>query len=194
MRREQSVKPGEHCADRSWRSRGSTRSREPHGPLGPLAGGYGLWLPYQGQCGGTSPPHTAVWHPKPLCMKGSDGNLVAPAWANYRGLGHFWLDLLFCTEVCTISSMSEHTHTERGTGVAALSEARERLSVIVDEVAATGGEFLITKHGRPMAVLLASDEYESLIETLNILSDSDAMAAIREAEADLASGDLIDLD
>lgn len=90
--------------------------------------------------------------------------------------------------------MSEHTRTERGTAVAALSEARERLSEIVEEVAATGGEFLITKHGRPMAVLLANDEYESLIETLNILSDSDAMAAIREAEADIASGDLIDLD
>ena len=90
--------------------------------------------------------------------------------------------------------MSEHTHIDRGTTVAALSEARERLSEIVDEVAATRGEFLITKHGRPMAVLLASDEYESLIETLNILSDSDAMAAIREAEADIVSGDLIDLD
>jgi PHD/YefM family antitoxin component YafN of YafNO toxin-antitoxin module len=45
-----------------------------------------------------------------------------------------------------------------------------------------------------MAVLLANDEYESLIETLNILSDNDAMNAIREAEADLASGELIDLD
>ena len=90
--------------------------------------------------------------------------------------------------------MSEHTHPNRATTTAALSEARERLSEIVDEVAMTGGEFLITKHGRPMAVLLASDEYESLIETLNILSDSDAMAAIREAEDDLASGELINLD
>jgi antitoxin YefM len=92
--------------------------------------------------------------------------------------------------------MSEHAHPNRAntTTTAALSEARERLSEIVEEVAMTGGEFLITKHGRPMAVLLASDEYESLIETLNILSDSDAMAAIREAEDDLASGELINLD
>ena len=90
--------------------------------------------------------------------------------------------------------MSENLRLERTTGVAALSEARERLSEIVEEVAATGGEFLITKHGRPTAVLLSNDGYESLIETLNILSDNDAMAAIREAEADLAAGDLIDLD
>jgi len=92
------------------------------------------------------------------------------------------------------SRMSENLRLERSTGVAALSEARERLSEIVEEVAATGGEFFITKHGRPTAVLLSNDEYESLIETLNILSDNDAMSAIREAEADLAAGDLIDLD
>jgi antitoxin YefM len=90
--------------------------------------------------------------------------------------------------------MSENLRLKRSTGVAALSEARERLSEIVEEVAATGGEFLITKHGRPTAVLLSNDEYESLIETLNILSDNDAMSAIREAEADLVAGDLIDLD
>jgi antitoxin YefM len=90
--------------------------------------------------------------------------------------------------------MSENLRIERTTGVAALSEARERLSEIIDEVASTGGEFLITKHGRPTAVLLSNDEYESLIETLNLLSDDDAMSAIREAEADLAAGDLINLD
>ena len=90
--------------------------------------------------------------------------------------------------------MSEHTPIDRATTTVALSEARERLSEIVEEVATTGGDFIISRHGRPMAVLLAKDEYESLIETLNILSDNDAMNAIREAEADLVSGNLIELD
>jgi antitoxin YefM len=90
--------------------------------------------------------------------------------------------------------VSENQKPDRVSTYAPLTEARERLSEIVDEVASNGGEFLITKHGRPMAVLIASDEFEALIETLNILSDDDAMAAIREAKADLLSGDLIDLD
>ncbi|MFG2743460.1 type II toxin-antitoxin system Phd/YefM family antitoxin [Streptomyces chartreusis] len=64
---------------------------------------------------------------------------------------------------------------------APLTDARDRLSEIVDSVAASGEAFMITKHGKPMAVILGADEYESLIETLNVLSDSDTMDAINEA-------------
>ncbi|MDP4015331.1 MAG: type II toxin-antitoxin system Phd/YefM family antitoxin [Candidatus Nanopelagicales bacterium] len=65
-----------------------------------------------------------------------------------------------------------------------LTEARDHLSEIVDQVASTADIFTITKHGRAMAVVLGQDEYESLIETLNILSDPDTMAAIAEARAE----------
>lgn len=75
-----------------------------------------------------------------------------------------------------------------------LTEARNRLSEIVDDVRSTGSEFVITKHGRPAAVVLGYDEYESLLETLNILSDPETMAALAEAEADLAAGNLVELD
>jgi prevent-host-death family protein len=64
---------------------------------------------------------------------------------------------------------------------ASLTDARDRLSEIVDSVAGSGEAFTITKHGRPMAVILSYDEYESLIETLNVFSDADTMAAIEEA-------------
>ena len=73
---------------------------------------------------------------------------------------------------------------------APLTEVRERLSEVVDEVLTEGTEMTITKHGRPVAVILGIDEYESLIETLNILSDPDTMTAIGEglAELDDATG------
>ncbi len=74
-----------------------------------------------------------------------------------------------------------------------LTEARNRLSEIVDEVVSTGSDLVITKHGRPAAVLIGYEEYEALLETLNILSDPEAMAALTEAERDLAAGDLVDL-
>jgi len=67
------------------------------------------------------------------------------------------------------------------TTAAALTEARDRLSEIVDQVAVSSDVFTITKHGRPLAVVLGYDEYESLIETLNILGDADTMDAIGEA-------------
>jgi prevent-host-death family protein len=65
-----------------------------------------------------------------------------------------------------------------------LTEARDNLRSIVDDVLETSSQFTITRHGRNVAVILSYDEYESLIETLNILSDADAMDAIAEAEAE----------
>lgn len=75
-----------------------------------------------------------------------------------------------------------------------LTEARSRLSEIVDEVASTGSTIEISRHGRPVAVVMGYEEYESLLETLNILADETTMDAIAEAERDVAAGDLIDLD
>ncbi len=77
--------------------------------------------------------------------------------------------------------------------VTAVFVARERFSTLLDELEESGGDFTITRHGRPVAVLVAVDEYEALIETLNVLietlnvlSDDDTMAALAEAEADVA--------
>ena len=75
-----------------------------------------------------------------------------------------------------------------------LTDARSRLSEIVDNVVATGSDFVISKHGRPAAVVVGYDEYESLLETLNILSDPETMVALAEAEDDLAAGNLVELD
>lgn len=69
----------------------------------------------------------------------------------------------------------------------ALTEVRDKLSDIIDEVTTTGSEYVVTRHGRPVAVILSFDEYDSLIETLNVLSDDDTMSAIAEGDADLAS-------
>ncbi len=75
-----------------------------------------------------------------------------------------------------------------------LTEARSRLSEIVDEVASTGSTIEISRHGRPVAVVMGYEEYESLLETLNILADETTMDAIAEAERDIAAGDLTELE
>ena len=75
-----------------------------------------------------------------------------------------------------------------------LTDVRGNLREVVDGVVRTGGEVTITRHGKPVAVLLAFDEYESLIETINILSDDDTVAAIAESEADFAAGNFLRID
>lgn len=75
-----------------------------------------------------------------------------------------------------------------------LTDVRGNLREVIDEVVRTGGEVVITKHGKPVAVLLAHDEYESLIETVNILSDDETMAAIAQSETEFAEGKSVRLD
>ena len=72
-----------------------------------------------------------------------------------------------------------------------LTKARNRLSEIVDHVITTGSELVITRQGKPAAVVMSHEEYESLIETLNILSDAETMKALADAADDLAAGNLV---
>lgn len=60
-----------------------------------------------------------------------------------------------------------------------LSEVKMKLSALVDAVQATDEEVVITKNGRPAAVLVSPDEFESWRETSDIRSDPDLMKEIR---------------
>ncbi len=61
-----------------------------------------------------------------------------------------------------------------------LSEAKMKLSALVDSVSTTDEEITITKNGRPVAILVSPDEFESWKETGTILSDKDLMSEIRK--------------
>jgi antitoxin YefM len=60
-----------------------------------------------------------------------------------------------------------------------LSEAKMKLSALIDSLGVTDEEVLITKNGRPAAVLVSPDEFESLRETLSIRSDNELMEEIK---------------
>jgi antitoxin YefM len=60
-----------------------------------------------------------------------------------------------------------------------LSEVKAKLSKLVDRVEATDEEVVITRNGRPAAVLVSSDEFEAWQETIAIRSDRDLMGEIR---------------
>jgi antitoxin YefM len=69
-----------------------------------------------------------------------------------------------------------------------LAEVKNRLSEVVDRLEREHGRVVITKHGRPAAVMLSLVDLESLEETLAILSDPELLSAIREADAEVAAG------
>lgn len=66
-----------------------------------------------------------------------------------------------------------------------LSEAKMKLSALVDEVSATDEEVVITKNGVPAAILVSPNEFESWRETMQIRFDRESMDEIREGLAAL---------
>lgn len=60
-----------------------------------------------------------------------------------------------------------------------LSEAKMKLSELVDEVHRLDEEVVITRRGRPVAVLVSPDEMESYRETRAIQADSELSKEIR---------------
>ncbi len=61
-----------------------------------------------------------------------------------------------------------------------LSEAKMKLSGLVDKVSKTDEEIVITKNGSPAAVLISPDEFESLKETIAVRSDALLMSDIKK--------------
>lgn len=64
-----------------------------------------------------------------------------------------------------------------------LSAFRANAAGFLDQVRSTKRPLVLTQHGRSAAVVLDVDQYEALIEELEIVRD------IREAKAELARGE-----
>ena len=62
----------------------------------------------------------------------------------------------------------------------------------MESAVTTHERFDVTRNGDPVAVLLSADDYDALLETVDILSDADEVEAIRKGIADLDAGDVSD--
>lgn len=60
-----------------------------------------------------------------------------------------------------------------------LAQVKANLSRLVDQVVETDEEIVITRNGRPAAILVSPDEYEGWKETQAIRSDRELVAEIR---------------
>jgi antitoxin YefM len=74
--------------------------------------------------------------------------------------------------------------------VMAVADVRNKLSAVLDEVTRTHEVLTITRNGLPIAVVLAADVYESMVETLSLLTDPEDQARLTEAAESVQEGDL----
>ena len=118
--------------------------------------------------------HTTVWAHRRL-----GDNRVA-------GFGCRGLRLTMFQDMTTILVMSDRTLP--------LAEIKKRLSEVVDGVEERHDRVVLTRNGRPAAVILSPDDLESLEESLEILSNPKAMREIRRAEAEIDRGKALTAD
>lgn len=74
------------------------------------------------------------------------------------------------------------------------TEARASLSELLDEVDAKQDHVVITRNGKPVALLMSMSEWESWEETIEVLSDEELMEDLRRSEEDVQAGRVHDWD
>lgn len=62
-----------------------------------------------------------------------------------------------------------------------LANVKSKFSEMVDRVEHTHGRIIVTRNGRPAAVLISPEELESLEDTFELLSDPEAMKQLDES-------------
>lgn len=72
-----------------------------------------------------------------------------------------------------------------------LRDVRDHLSEVIDRVEHQHERVVIARNGRPAAVILSPEDLAQLQETIDFLSDPEALADIREADAAYARGDVV---
>ena len=64
-----------------------------------------------------------------------------------------------------------------------VKDLRRDLGPLLDEVSERREHIVVTKHGRPTAVIVPHDEYTALEETADVLSDRATMTALADGLA-----------
>lgn len=78
--------------------------------------------------------------------------------------------------------------------IISISEARRRIFDIAEEVQKPSTYYTLTENGRAKAVLMSAEQFDSIMEDLEILSDPKIMADIKEAEEQFKRGEYVTLD
>ena len=74
--------------------------------------------------------------------------------------------------------------------IESLREVRDHFSDVVDRVQREHDRVTVTRNGKAAAVILSTEDLQQLEETLDVLSDPQALADIREADAAYTTGNV----
>ena len=76
----------------------------------------------------------------------------------------------------------------------ALKELRPDLPGVINDIDSKFHRYIVTKRGKPVVVMMSVDDYESILETIEILSDKRAMKRIKMSDAEIKQGKTVSLE
>lgn len=75
-----------------------------------------------------------------------------------------------------------------------LKALRPGLPQVIKNIDLKLDRYIVMKRGKPVAIMISPDDYEGLLETIDILSDKDAVKRIRKAKQEVARGKTVSWD
>ena len=72
-----------------------------------------------------------------------------------------------------------------------ITEVRDELTSLPEQLTHTHETVTVTRRGKPVLAILPWEEYETLVETLDVLSDPELMATLRQSLKEVKQGKLI---
>ncbi len=75
-----------------------------------------------------------------------------------------------------------------------LKELRPDLPGVIKKIDARLDRYIVTKRGKPIAVMLSPDDYEGLLETIEILSSKETLKRIKQARQEIREGKTVSLE
>lgn len=75
-----------------------------------------------------------------------------------------------------------------------VKELRPALPAVMDLVEKRLERFIVTRRGKPVGVLISVEDYEGLLETIDVMKDPRLLKRLKRAEADAKAGRTRSLD
>jgi len=75
-----------------------------------------------------------------------------------------------------------------------LKELRPELPEVIKDIDSKLDRYIVTKRGKPVAIMMSPDDYEGLLETIEILSDKEAARRIKQAKQEIKEGKTLSLE
>ena len=74
-----------------------------------------------------------------------------------------------------------------------ITQVRRDFLPLIDRVNGELYRFMMTKHGKPVAVILSYEEYSRMVETLRLIEDRKLTQEIKQGLMEVEEGELIPL-